>query len=142
MFAGTMPDRRQCSEPCAAPWRAQPADGSESVIMPAVHPHAIYVALNESRTWGEFRRLLPAREWPAIEQRLFLGEDGAEDDDRSHWEEDDAPFCESSLLLSAHDHGFCQPLMDVSVEALPPQILAVAASGKTAGIRREAIDAR
>ena len=32
-----------------------------------------------------------------------------------------------------------ETLMDVSGEALHPQILAVAASGKTAGIRREAI---
>ena len=30
----------------------------------AVHLHAIYAALNESRTWGEFRQLLPAGEWP------------------------------------------------------------------------------
>ena len=58
----------------------------------AVHEDAIYSALRESNTWGEFRRRLPAGEWPAIAERLPLGEDEVEDEDRSHWEDDNAPF--------------------------------------------------
>ena len=58
----------------------------------AVHEDAIYSALRESDTWGEFRRRLPAGEWPAIAERLFLGEDEVEDEDRRPWEDDNAPF--------------------------------------------------
>ena len=58
----------------------------------AVHEDAIYSALRESDTWGEFRRRLPAGEWPAIAERLFLREDEVEDEDRSHWEDDNTPF--------------------------------------------------
>lgn len=58
----------------------------------AVREDAIYTALRESDTWGEFRRRLPAGEWPAIAERLSWEEDGAEDEDRSHWEDDNAPF--------------------------------------------------
>ena len=58
----------------------------------AVHEDAIYRALRESDTWGEFRRRLPAGEWPAIAERLSWEEDEVEDEDRSHWEDDNAPF--------------------------------------------------
>ena len=73
----------------------------------AIHLHAIYGALNQSRTWGEFRRLLPAAEWPAIEQQLFLGEDEVEDEDRSHWEDDEAPFMVDRVRGIDENHYPC-----------------------------------
>jgi hypothetical protein len=59
----------------------------------AVHEDAIYSALRESDTWGEFRRRLPAGEWPAIAQQLAWEDDDLEEDEaRSQWQDDNAPF--------------------------------------------------
>jgi len=58
----------------------------------AVHEDAIYTALRESDTWGDFRRRLPAGEWAAIAERISYGDDEADDEDRSRWKDDDAPF--------------------------------------------------
>lgn len=58
----------------------------------AVYEDAIYSALRESDTWGEFRRRLPAGEWPVIAWQLSSGDDEEDDEDRSRWKDDDAPF--------------------------------------------------
>jgi len=58
----------------------------------AVQEDAIYSTLRGPSTWGELRRLLPAAEWSRLTEQLFLAEDEVEPEDRSHWEDDDAPL--------------------------------------------------
>lgn len=54
----------------------------------AVKCHTIQCALGDARTWGEFRRLLPAGEWAVFEECLADGEDN----DSSPSEDDLAQF--------------------------------------------------
>ena len=54
----------------------------------AMRSHAIQCALSDARTWGEFRRLLPAGEWADLEECLAVDED----DDCRPWEDDLARF--------------------------------------------------
>jgi hypothetical protein len=90
----------------------------------AVHLDAIYRALNEARTWGEFREALPPGEWEEIEHRLFLAEDEVEEEDRSRWEDDDAPF-ERYRVSGVDDSDY--PLVDPEwlgdVEELPNALI-------------------
>lgn len=91
----------------------------------AIHLDAIYRALNESRTWGEFRRDLPRGEWQEIEHRLFLSEDEVEEEDRSHWEDDDAPFLRDRVCgLDDTEYPFVDPEWLGDVEDLPNAMIA------------------
>jgi hypothetical protein len=74
----------------------------------AVHEDAIYSAIRDSSTWGELRRLLPAGEWLALTHDLFEREDEMEDEDRSHWENDDAPLRRDDL--PRYDSGEYPPV--------------------------------
>ena len=59
----------------------------------AMYDHAVNVAIEEAKTWGEFRRLLPGGEWIKVYNRLIV-ERGYDDEERQNlqWADDSAPF--------------------------------------------------
>ena len=75
----------------------------------AIYADAVHGALQEAKTWGEFRRLLPEGEWETVEERLseafgdelLQREDEEENEDEPaperHWENDAAPFTMSDV---------------------------------------------
>jgi hypothetical protein len=60
--------------PSEQPWLVYKFAGNGGLVFQSVHDalydEAVHGALEEARTWGEFRRLLPAGEWEAIAERL------------------------------------------------------------------------
>ena len=58
----------------------------------ALYADAVHGALEEAKTWGEFRRLLPAGEWETVEEILSSQDDDLDPECRRWWEEDASPF--------------------------------------------------
>ena len=61
----------------------------------AIHDHQVYTALEDSKTWGEFRRLLPEGEWGFLCNQLMSCAGWHERNDEQpelNWQDDEAPF--------------------------------------------------
>jgi hypothetical protein len=103
----------------------------------AIRSEAIHGALEESKTWGEFKSRLPEGEWDTVEERLSEhygypddGEDDEADEDRPRWEDACAPF--SAEEIPGFSDGDYPPWLQQCLdEVLPAEVLAQYAERKS-----------
>ena len=86
----------------------------------ALYAEALSGALEEAKTWGEFRRMLPAGEWETVEA-LLQSRSAHDDDEGAPWDEDAAPFTSSDI--PGLDDGYYPEWRQADMEEVVPEDL-------------------
>lgn len=125
---GTGPSSPKSPEAGSAGWLVVKYAANEALVVQdaadAVYQEAIIGALTEARTYGEFRRMLPAGEWDEVIDRLHMIEEWEDreddwlDDKRFDW---NTPF--DSECVSGFSEGDYPAWSQAELDEILPKAL-------------------